>query len=190
MRATWLSGYMAALHLNFGLDSFIPAQGALALQAASLHLRRKTCCPPRTPRPVLCRGEVWLLGAPSGHPPPSPISWLQGEGSTSGRGQAGWLLLFGAVLPASPLPPALPGGVNYPGPNGGAERQGRRTDPSWGAGGGQGQGRGAWGGAGAMRKGSKAGRVCGREGKKGQIAVVRRRKGNARNREVSARNRA
>lgn len=46
------------------------------------------------------------------------------------------------------------------------------------------------GGAGAMRKGSKAGRVCGREGKKGQIAVVRRRKGNARNREVGARNRA
>lgn len=114
MRATWLSGYMAALHLNFGLDSFTPAQGVLALRASSLHRWWKTSFPHKHPAACpLQRGG----SAASGHLSPFFTSWLQGEGSTSGRGHAGWVFLFWPVLPASPLPPALQEGVSYSGPN-------------------------------------------------------------------------
>lgn len=141
--------------------------------------------------PAPARGNLLRPQAPSGHPPLIFISWLWGEGSTSGRGHAGWLFLFWPVLPACPLLPALRGGVSSPGPNGeqrGRAGAGRRRDPGWGAEGGQGQGRGTWRGAGATRRGGKARSICFKEGKKGQLTVVKRRKGNIV--EIGARNQA
>lgn len=65
MRATWLSGYMAALHLNFGLDSFTPAQGVLALRASPLHRWWKTSCPPQAPcSPSSAEGRFSCLRTP------------------------------------------------------------------------------------------------------------------------------
>ena len=184
---------MAALHLNFGLDSFTPAQGALALQAASLHLWWKTSCPPKHPadHPLqrggsAAGGTLWT----------SPSIFYK---LAPGRGKHFWQGARGVTFPfltsASCLSPAsgaagrreLPWAKQRSREAG--ERQGRRRDPSWGAGGGQGQGRGTRRGVGATRKGSKAGRICGGEGKKGQIEVAKRRKGSTRNREIGVRNR-
>lgn len=100
MRATWLSGYMAALHLNFGSDSFIPAQGVLASEplpcmGSGNHL------PSQAPRSHPLQKGCSPAGTPSGHPPSFFLSWLQGKKSTSGTGHAGWLFLFLTVLPAS-----------------------------------------------------------------------------------------
>lgn len=94
---------------------------------------------------------------------------------------------------SSALAPGLRGGVRYSGPNGGAAGQGRgKAGGGTLAGeleGGQGQGRGTRRGSGCHEERRHTGLGGSRQGgQKGQIAVVKRRKGNTTNKETGARN--